>query len=176
MSERKMSEEDKVKISEEVAVSAIKFSILKQTLGKDIVFDKSKALSFEGDSGPYIQYSFVRAQSVLRKGEENGLLITENYEEKIKESILIVDESLTHGEYLLKRLIERFPHVVTRAQSEYAPHYVAQYLLALSAAFNSFYASSPIATSLPRLALTKAFQYVAHNGLWLLGIKAPQEM
>lgn len=176
MSERKMSEEDKNIVAEEIAVSAIKFSILKQTLGKDIIFDRTKALSFEGDSGPYIQYSFVRAQSVLRKGEENGLLITENYEQKIKDSIVIVDESLTHGEHLLKRLIARLPHVVTRAQSEYAPHHIAQYLLTLSAAFNTFYASSPIATSLPRLALTKAFQYAVHNGLWLLGIKVPKEM
>ena len=176
MSDRKMSDEDKKVISEEIAVSAIKFSILKQTLGKDIVFDRSKALSFEGDSGPYIQYSFVRAGSVLRKGEENGHVIDENFIAKIQNDIVISDSVTNDTENVLKRLISRFPDVVIRAQSEYAPHYVAQYLLSLSAAFNGFYAGSQIANSLERLALTKAFQFTVHNALWLLGIKVPKEM
>ncbi len=167
MTERKMSDEDKKVISEEVAISAIKFSVLKQTLGKDIIYDKTKALSFEGDSGPYVQYSFVRAGSVLRKGEEGGLVINEE---------LSSIEKPDASESILKRLIERFPQIVERSQNEYAPHYVAQYLLTLSGAFNSFYASSQIANSLPRLALTKAFQYTVHNALWLLGIKVPKEM
>ncbi|MEI6490315.1 MAG: arginine--tRNA ligase [bacterium] len=174
MSERKMSEEDKKVVSEEVAVAAIKFSVLKQTLGKDIIYDKNKALSFEGDSGPYVQYSFVRAGSVLRKGEENGFAVDENFVSKVERDIVISESG--NSESALKRLIERFPTVVERAQSEYAPHYVAQYLLALSGAFNSFYANSQIANSLSRLALTKAFQFTVHNGLWLLGIKAPKEM
>jgi len=174
MTDRKMSEDDKKIVSEEIAIAAIKFSILKQTLGKDIVFDRTKALSFEGDSGPYVQYSFVRAGSVLRKGEENGFVIDENFVDKVERDIVV---SITeNSESVLKRLIARFPDVVTRAQSEYAPHYVSQYLLTLSGSFNSFYASSPIATSLPRLALTKAFQYTVHNAMWLLGIKVPKEM
>lgn len=174
MTERKMSDEEKKIIAGEVAVSAIKFSILKQTTGKDIIYDKNKALSFEGDSGPYVQYSFVRAGSVLRKGEENGFAVDENFSEKVERDIVISESA--NNESVLKRLIERFPHIVERAQNEYAPHHVAQYLLALSAAFNSFYAGSQIANSLPRLALTKAFQYTVHNGLWLLGIKVPKEM
>lgn len=167
MAERKMSDEEKKIIAEEISVAAIKFSILKQTTNKDIVYDKNKALSFEGDSGPYVQYSFVRAGSVLRKGEEGGLVINENFS---------TIEKPDNSESVLKRLIERFPSIVARAQEEYAPHHVAQYLLALSGAFNSFYANSPIAGSQSRHALTKAFQYTVHNGLWLLGIKAPKEM
>ncbi len=166
--------ENKDMIAQEIAISAIKFSILKQTTGKDIIYDKNKALSFEGDSGPYIQYSFVRAESVLRKGYESGIVVDENFGDKVERDIVISESG--SGESILKRLIERFPHVVERAQNEYAPHYVAQYLLALSSAFNSFYASSQIANSLSRLALTKAFQFTVHNGLWLLGIKAPKEM
>jgi arginyl-tRNA synthetase len=166
--------ENKDIIAQEIAISAIKFSILKQTTNKDIIYDKNKALSFEGDSGPYVQYSFVRAGSVLRKGEENGFAVDENFVSKVERDIVISESG--NAESVLKRLIERFPSVVERAQSEYAPHYVAQYLLALSGAFNSFYANSQIANSLPRLALTKAFQFTVHNGLWLLGIKAPKEM
>ncbi len=160
--------DNKNMIAQEIAISAIKFSILKQTTGKDIIYDKNKALSFEGDSGPYIQYSFVRAGSVLRKGEENGFVVDENFKEK--------GDTVDDSESILKRLIERFPNIVERAQVEHAPHHVAQYLLMLSGAFNSFYASSQIANSLSRLALTKAFQYTVHNGLWLLGIRAPKEM
>ena len=70
MSDREMSDTDKKTTIEEIAVGAIKYSILKQVNGKDIIFDFDKSLSFEGDSGPYLQYSYARAKSILRKAKE----------------------------------------------------------------------------------------------------------
>jgi arginyl-tRNA synthetase len=161
---RAISESDKKEIAEIVAVSAIKFSILKSTIGKDIIFDKTKALSLEGDSGPYVQYSAVRAQSVLKKAEKTEI-------QTPTEPI-----SITPSESHLKRLIARFPYIVTRSQNENAPHHIAQFLVELAAAFNGFYASSPISKSPARVDLTRAFYHVVENGLWLLGIRLPKEM
>ena len=67
--DRELSEKEKKEITESVAIGAIKYSILKQSIGSDIIYDFDKSISFEGDSGPYLQYSYTRAKSVLRKAK-----------------------------------------------------------------------------------------------------------
>ncbi|MDD5318717.1 MAG: arginine--tRNA ligase [Candidatus Pacebacteria bacterium] len=163
-----LTSEEKKEIAKAVAVSAIKYSILKQATSKDIIFDKEKSLSFEGDSGPYLQYSYVRAMSVIKKSVEKNEL----EKKEGSENIPAISE--------LERKLYRFGEVVSQACQDQAPHTVAQYLLEMAAAFNSFYASTPI---LPagsereyRLSLVKAFAIVMKNGLWLLGISAPEKM
>lgn len=150
----------------DVAVSALKYSILKQASGKDIVFDFEKSVSFEGDSGPYLQYAHTRAQSVLQKAASGGIKIN-------------VD-SRSRDTFSLERLLYRFSSVVERASIEYEPHYVTTYLVELASSFNGFYANERIvdATDNPgyKLALTNAFQITMQNGLWLLGIKTPERM
>lgn len=154
-------------VAEEIAIGAIKYSILRQAIGGDIIFDFDKSISFEGDSGPYLQYSVVRANSLLQKSE--GVV---EMSEKLPQ-----DWETTN----LERLLERFPGVVARAGTEYAPHHIVTYLIDLAGEFNSFYASHKIIdsadlTSPYRLALTQAFAEVMTSGLNLLGIKVPSRM
>lgn len=153
--------------AEQIAVGAIKYSILKQSAGKDIVFDFEKSLSFEGDSGPYLQYSHTRANAVLEKAKSEN--ITSN-------TFKVESWAVTE----LERLLYIFPEVVERANEKYDPHYITTYLTELAGAFNSFYAKERIVeeseTAQYKIALTKAFQTTIKNGLWLLGIKAPNRM
>lgn len=165
--DEELSEEEKNKIVHLVSVGAIKYSILHQAIGGDIIFDFDKSISFEGDSGPYLQYSAVRAHSLLKKAE--GVV-------SVSKNIPDSWETIN-----LERILERFPDIVTRAGSEYAPHYIATYLIELAGEFNSFYANHKIIdegdiTSPYRLALTQAFHQVMLIGLDLLGIKVPEKM
>lgn len=167
MKDRDMSPQEQRVISEMVAVSAIKFSILRQGTGGDIIFDFESSISFEGDSGPYLLYSVTRANSAIRKA----------HDENITSSPQFPQSELTS----LEQLLGRFPSVVARAYEEYAPHHVVTYLLALSGAFNTFYAHNPIAqkdneSSPYNLMLTESFVQVMRNGLDLLGIRIPERM
>lgn len=162
------SEEEKNETVHMVSIGAIKYSILHQAIGGDIVFDFDKSISFEGDSGPYLQYSAVRANSILNKSQAINL--------RLDSKIPSVWETTN-----LERLLERFPDIVARAGGEYAPHYIATYLIELAGEFNSFYAHHKIIdegdiTSPYRLALTQAFYQVMLTGLGLLGIKVPEKM
>ncbi len=148
-------------IAQQVALAAIKYSILKQSAGSDIIFDFERSLSLEGDSGPYLQYALVRAKSVIAQAEEGK------------------DEGAPAEPYLLERLFIRFPKVVERAQSERAPHHVAQYLTQLAGEWNSFYANNRIRGGEYehyKLQLARAFVTTMENGLWLLGIESPEKM
>jgi arginyl-tRNA synthetase len=167
-----ISEEAKIKgsdVSEEsidsIAIAALKFSILRAMAGKDINFDPETSLSFEGDSGPYLQYSTVRAQSVLQKAEEK------------------ISETLPEGWQTtdLEKILIHFPEVVAHAIQDWSPHFIVTYLLELAQAFNSWYGNTKIiddtdATSPYKLALTKAFAQTMTNGLYLLGITVPDKM
>lgn len=166
MSERELGDEKPI-IADAVAVAAIKFQILKQGTGKNIVFDPVAALSFEGDSGPYLQYAHTRALSVLAKAKD----------EKISASAALAPDKITDVE----RMLYRFPEVVMRATHAYEPHYVTTYLTELAGMFNSWYAKEKIVDpkdphSPYRIALTQAFATTMKNGLWLLGIRAPEKM
>ncbi|OGI63424.1 arginine--tRNA ligase [Candidatus Nomurabacteria bacterium RIFCSPHIGHO2_01_FULL_40_20] len=165
--DRLFSDEELEFVARAVGVSAIKYSILKQAIGGDIVYDFEKSISFEGDSGPYLQYSYARAQSVLKRGEEFG----------IKHGFDVLPENA--GE--LEKMLYRFPEAVLRASQEFEPHYIVNYLIEISRMYNAFYANEKIATpedplSPYRLALTQAFTIVLKKGLHLLGIIAPEKM
>jgi len=168
MEEREFeNQEEKRSVADAVAVAAIKYSILKQATGKNIVFDPEQSLSFEGDSGPYLQYAHVRARAVLRKAEA----------EKVPAAAKRPPEEVSE----LERLLYRFPSVVARAQTENEPHHVTTFLTAIASAFNSWYAQGKIVdmtddTSPYKIALTEAFAATIKNGLWLLGIQAPERM
>jgi len=150
-----------------VAVGAIKYQILKQSIGSDIIFERERALSLEGDSGPYLQYTHARCVSVLQKSEAQGAH---------SQGVSLATWSPTDVE----RLIIRFPDIVLRAACEYAPHHVAQYLLLLASTFNSWYAHEHILdgtdTQAHKVSIVKAVQTTLKNGLHLLGIQAPDRM
>jgi arginyl-tRNA synthetase len=166
--DRDYPEQEKKEIAERVGVAAIKYSILKQSIGKDIIFDPEKSLSFEGDSGPYLQYTYVRARAVLEKAQKEGV----KGDAKAPSS---------DNELPLERVVYRFTHVVERAARDYAPQYIATYLIELAGAFNAYYAKNKIVDpkdegSAYRVALTEAVKWTLKNGLYLLGMQSPTRM
>lgn len=166
MKDREMSEEDKKNISAIVGVSALKYSILRSGMGSDIVYDFEKSISFEGDSGPYLQYTAVRANSILQKAP---LFDFRNKNEIPKE---ITD---------LEKLLYQFEEVVVRAYLSLEPHHIATYLTQISSSFNTFYGNTQILIDTNNCAqyhikLVKAYYQTMKNGLWLLGIKIPNKM
>lgn len=165
MKDRDMTEDEKKKIAQDVAVAAIKFTILKQNFRKDIIFDQEKSLALEGDSGPYIQYTAVRIQSVLKKVKD----IAKN----------VGTEPLSKEAVVLLRTLYRFEHVCFNAVEESAPQHVAQYLIDLASRFNGFYANNKIMGDVVDSRLVelceKTFS-VLEKGLWILGIKTVEKM
>jgi arginyl-tRNA synthetase len=157
--------EDKEKLAQQIAIAAIKYQILKQSAGKDIAFDETKAFSIEGDSGPYLQYAHARARTVVDKAAE----------EKIEPA---VDATAETNE--LSRLLYRFPDVVERAAVENEPHLIATFLSVIASSFNSWYSQEQILdgtkAAAHKVALTQATAQTLKNGLWLLGIEAPERM
>jgi arginyl-tRNA synthetase len=166
VADRDLSDEEKESIARAVAVSAIKYSVLKQKTGKNITFDPDSALSFEGDSGPYLQYAHTRAVSVLEKAHAMG--VTPSTELAPREATP------------LERLLYRFPEVVLRARETHEPHYVTSYLTELASVWNSWYAHEKILddslTTPYKLAVVRAFATTMQNGLYVLGIEAPRKM
>ncbi|MEJ0053643.1 MAG: arginine--tRNA ligase [bacterium] len=148
-------------VANEVAVGAIKYMILRQVPGSDIIFDKEKSLSLEGDSGPYLQYALVRAKSIIAKV---GTAATGDAPAE---------------PYVIERLLMRFPSIVTRAASALAPNQVVTYLTELASAWNAFYAKEQIIGGeheAYKLEVARVFEKTMERGLWLLGIKAPERM
>jgi arginyl-tRNA synthetase len=167
MTDRDFGNEEREKIASAVGVSAIKYSILKQSTGGDIIYDFKSSISSEGDSGPYLQYSFARAKSILEKAK--------------KEDILPDPHAFPPEIFEVEKLLYKFPEIVLRSAKEYEPHYIANYLIEVARAFNSFYGNNLIVdkkdkNSGYKIALTYAFSFVMKTGLHLLGIQAPAKM
>jgi arginyl-tRNA synthetase len=165
IAESKFTDEEKNMIAEQVAIGAIKYSILRQASGKDIIFDFEQSLSFEGDSGPYLQYTHARTLSLLAKAGDKKSDVS----------------TMAHTEApSLHKHILRFPEIVLRAQAEREPHYVATYLIELAREFNGFYGNTIVLDGAPdepyKLALVAMTSRVLKQGLGLLGIPAPLRM
>ncbi len=147
---------------EDVAVGALKYTVLKQGSGKDIMFDPEKSLSLEGDSGPYVQYALVRTRSLLKTAKEAK----------------IVEKEFSN--IILPRLLIHFPAVVERAAMELEPHHLVTYLTELASTFNSWYASERLIVdgevSEAALFFVQAIEHTLAKGLEVLGIPTPQEM
>jgi len=166
---------DEKKVAEKVALAAIKYSILKVQAGKNIVYDQEKALSFEGDTGPYLQYTYVRALSVLKKAKQKSG-DDQKIDEKNDWEIESVKKVPTVGKIILK-----FPEVVEQSWQNRSSHHLAGYLHKLAAEFNSFYGQTKILDEdnedyRYNLYLTEAVAQTIKNGLYLLGIEVVEEM
>ena len=172
MAEREFSKEDMVSISDQIAVAALKYSILRQAVGSDIIYDFEKSISFEGDSGPYLQYTVVRANSILEKAKGQGFEISRSFE-FLEGSWQTID---------IEKYLYRFPEIVERAYLNLEPHHIATYLIELASKFNSFYGQEQIidqsnpGKTIYKLAITSAFVQTMTNGLYLLGISVPERM
>ncbi|NYT14244.1 MAG: arginine--tRNA ligase, partial [Candidatus Methanofastidiosa archaeon] len=152
-------------ISEIVTLGALKYSMMKDN-NKRIIFNWKKALDFEGDTAPYIQYAHARASSILKKlGELQSEFEIEELNEK---------------EYKLVSLLSEFPEVVEKSSVDYRPDYVSNYVYDVAKCFNEFYHECHVINAESnkefRASLVKATKIVLHNALALLGIKAPEEM
>ncbi|MCH9651009.1 MAG: arginine--tRNA ligase [Deltaproteobacteria bacterium] len=171
LEERDLSDQEKRQIAEVVGIGAVKFADLSQTRTKDVLFDWEKMLNMQGDSAPYLQYAYVRIQSILRKASESVLVAP-------------VDPSLLTEaqEMALIKALARFPETVGNAARSYYPHLIATYLVSLAREFSSFYKAVPILKTEPaslaatRLELARRTAQVLQQGLGLLGIACPQRM
>ncbi len=150
-------------IAEKAAVAAVKYSFLRVGVSGDIAFDLEASVSFEGDSGPYLQYTYARARSVLRKAQNISHLSNISHLGNLEERALA-------------RAIMQFPDIVADAAENFAPNTLCTYLFHLAQQFNLFYAHNPILGDPKRLTLASATAQVLHNGLYLLGIETLEQM
>ena len=177
VSEKLKDKIDDTGLLDAVSVGAVKYSMLKQEAGKDIIFDFEKSLSFVGDSGPYLQYTYARCLSLLKKGEEEDIQVGGPLSRVPLDSG--GDDSL--GTLKLERVLLHFPEVVEKAVQNYAPHHIANYLHVLASTFNTFYGRSQIVEkdnpeSGYKLLVTNAVAKTLEKGLYLLGMQAPDKM
>ncbi|MFZ2199554.1 MAG: arginine--tRNA ligase [Microgenomates group bacterium] len=159
---------DQEKVADQVAVGSLKYTVLRQAVGGDIVYEPEKMTNLEGNTGPFVQYAHARASSILKK------------------FTLRVDPSQLQGinpnaqEMSILRWIYRYPEVVSEAGVNFAPHLVATYIYELAQRFNSFYQACRVEENGEvnelRYLLTQAVANVLKSGLGLLGIAAPAEM
>lgn len=154
----------------DVAIGAVKYAVLKSSIYQDSTFKKEQALAFEGDSGPYLQYTHARITSVLERAAEAGITFD-------TVSAVPVPEQ----PYDVERILYQFPEVILQALTERDPHHIAHFLIELAGSFNTFYAQEKIVDSSDeyapyKCALARAVQTTLKNGLWVLGIKAPERM
>jgi arginyl-tRNA synthetase len=161
----KLSEKEINQRARAIAVAAIFYGDLKNYRNHDIVFDIDKFISFEGDTGPYLLYSYARANSILKKVKNN--------EKKIEFT------NISESEKKIIVQISSFPEVVKKAYDQVFPNLVANYAYNLSQTFNEFYHSCQVIGSDEegfRLRIVKAFAQTLKNALKLLGIPVIKEM
>lgn len=150
-------------------IGAVFYTFLKNSREKDIIFDWDDILDFDGESGPYVLYSYARGRSVLRKADASDA------------AGYAFDHEITDEEYTLCKLLSEFPDAVALAALKNEPFYVTRYVTALAKAFNKFYNTSPILKAEPkvrraRLSLTEATCQCLKSALALLGIRVVERM
>ncbi len=155
-------------VAKQIAIGAIKYNDLSQNRLTDIIFDWDKMLSLESGSSPYLQYTYVRIKSILKKTKYN--------QRGADYKLLNQPEEIHLINHLLK-----YPEVIRAAAEEYKPNLVANYLEKLAAYFHVFYEKTPVIkaekdTQKARVGLIKAVGQVMQNGLAVLGIQTPEKM
>ncbi len=156
-------------IAEKATLAAVKYSVLKTHPTLNVEFDLQQSVNLEGSSGPYIQYAFARSQSVIEKAKGKGRGVSRG-----QNPVVLNDDELTIMRWLVK-----FPEILIRSAEQMAPNFICSYLFELCQKFNYFYQKNRIIGSENesfRLLLTKVVSQVIKNGLWLLGIEAPERM
>jgi arginyl-tRNA synthetase len=159
---------NKDNVAKQVGVGAVIFHDLKNNRMNDIEFSLEEMLRFEGETGPYVQYTYARACSILRKANVNAELGAVSY------------ENTWEKEWKVTSLLMEFSPAIKRAGINFDPSQVAKYIIDLAQAFNKYYAEVKILEDTPeqqaRLALVYAVTEVLKEGLRLLGLEAPVEM
>ncbi len=164
-SKSKISKKDAEERSLKIALAAIKYTLLKIEAQKNFMFDPKEAISFEGNTGPYLQYSYARASSILKKAKGK--------------KTLSMPENLSKEELQLLSQISKFPVAVENAAKQMNPAVIANYSHQLAQYFNEFYHANPVIGSEEeafRLKLIDSFRTTLKNALYLLGIDVMEEM
>lgn len=169
MKERENDLEDLDEAARIVGIGAVKFQELYNSRIKDYIFDWDELLNFEGETGPYVHYTYARAKSVLRKAGKEGF------------SQMDFNKLDTEEEYALIKSLEGFQDAVILAMKRLEPSVVARKVMEIAQNFNKFYNSTQILVDdeklkEERLALTYATSVVIKNGLGILGIKTVEQM
>ena len=166
-------------IGRQVAIAALRYFMLRFGRNKVIAFDIDEALRFEGDSGPYLQYSTVRVQNIFRKMKERG--VDPRIEERAVED-LTLNQGLNDDMWELVKLSAELPAAIRRAVDGLELSIVTQYLLEMAQKFNSFYHKYPIlpekdpAERQRRAVCAEVFRLTMVRALDLLGIPVPERM
>ena len=169
LDEMRVDDSAKAELLNDIAVGAIKFSILKIAPGKDIIFDFEKSISFLGDSGPYLQYTHARLSALLDNAKESWVSFEHGYVVEFPEKEL-------------EKVLLGYKEVMDKAYRELGPHHIIQYLLLLTRVFNSMYARVQIVDKEDKdnsgyyVMLATATKNILAHGLYTLGIKAPERM
>ena len=156
------------KAAKTIAYGAIKYGILKVSPEKNVVFEWKQALSFEGETGPYIQYAYARISSILNKNKK--------FNQKADLSLLKEREEIE-----LIKLLHNFPELIAKATNELRPHLIATYIYSLAQKFNEYYHMHQIlkaekSVKDARILLISSVKQVIKNGLNLLGIDVLERM
>ena len=166
-----MSDEERKEIARIVGMGALKYFILKVDARKNMLFNPEESIDFNGNTGPFIQYTYARIRSILRKAEAEGLVA------KTYDSI-----SLNEKEIALIQKMSEYGAAVAQAGKDYSPSGIANYCYELTKAFNQFYHDYSILGAETqelkqlRLALAKNVAKTIKNGMSLLGIEVPERM
>lgn len=169
ISQKNPNLEDKENVAKQVGIGAIVFQELSNNRIKDYTFSWDRTLNFDGESGPYVQYTHARASSLLRKSKLD-------YTDNIDFELLSEKEAMD-----LIRILNKFPDIIMDAARKYEPALVTRYTIDLAQAFNKFYHDHPILVEdeklqKARLALVSACKQTIKNGLRLIGVAAPERM
>lgn len=169
MENREDTVDDIGEVSRIVGIGAVKFQELYNNRIKDYVFDWDEVLNFDGETGPYVQYTYARAKSVLRKAGQDEI------------KPLAIEKITSDEEFSLVKKLAGFEDVVVKAKEKYEPSLVTRHLTDIAKSFNKFYNSSKIMVEdeklkEERLALAYATSVVIKTGLGLLGIKTVEKM
>ncbi len=185
--------------AEQVAVGAVKWALLKNGIGRDIAFSFEESISFEGNSGPYLQYTYARTRSVVRKSQITNPKTDSGQARMTSFWGAVRLQNLEPEEMALLRMIAKFPELLEDAAKNFAPSTVCTYLFDLGQKFNLFYQKCPILSPVIlegekrpigskkdsiaslqndnfRVLLTEATGQIIKNGLYVLGIQSPEKM
>ena len=173
VTDRELSKKEKEEIAKMVGIGAVKYNDLSQHHTTDIIFDWDKILNLRGNSGPYLQYTIARCQSVLEKSK---------FRKRPAKNLITLGPDLKQEEENILRTIYKFPEVVEDSANRFSPNLLCNFAFDLAQKYNSFYNSHPIIKAKTsekrylRLALTAATSQVLKNVLKLLGIGVPKRM
>lgn len=166
------SEEEKKELYKTIGLGALKYYILKVDPKKRILFDPKESIDFQGNTGPFIQYTYARIQSILRKADLNGDVA----------STSLNDQVLHEKEKQLIKQLEQFPEVIQSAAEQHSPALIANYTYDLVKDFNSFYQNVSILGADSdneknfRVALSRSVSQTIKNAFGVLGISVPERM